>query len=304
MKLARLSYFVAKGETDALSPAVRCRLQGDFIALSQGITHYRLAGPVNGEVVLLVPGLTIPLFYWDRFSTCLHQQGFRTLAYSAYGRGYSDRVQGAYDAGLFVRQLQDLVGALGLAIDHVIATSMGALIAMTLLTEHGFRPKTLTLVGPAGLTGKTALAARIAKVPVIAEVFGRHLARQSILSHIRHNVNTEADAQYLNAMIRDALNYAGTMYSLLSTLRHFPLTAQQTLFDKTGALEIPTLLVWGEDDNITPVNHMPHAQVLLKPEAALVIKACGHMAPLERAEQLSGIVSTFLNNRRLPRRLI
>ncbi|NWA24393.1 alpha/beta fold hydrolase [Pseudomonas gingeri] len=300
MKLKPLSYFIAKGETGKLVAQARNRLQGDFVQLSRGVTHYQLAGPANGEVVLLVPGLTIPLFYWDRFVTRLHEQGFRTLAYSAYGRGYSDRVQDAYGVGLFVQQSQELVSALGLAaVDHVIATSMGALIAMALLAEHGLKPKTLTLVGPAGLTRKKALAARVANIPVIAERFGKHLARQSILSHIHHNVNTEADAQYLKAMVSDALGYEGTMYSLLSTLRNFTLIGQQALFRDMGELAIPTLLVWGADDNITPVVHMQEAKVLLKPMNAAVVRECGHMAPLERPDELSQLFIQFLAQVRL-----
>ncbi|MCK6254655.1 alpha/beta fold hydrolase [Pseudomonas fragi] len=254
MKLKPLSYFIAKGEFGRLTAQARNSLQGDFIQLSHGVTHYQLAGPANGEVVLLVPGLTIPLFYWDRLATRLHEQGFRTLAYSAYGRGYSERVKDAYGAGLFVQQSQELISALGLAtVDHVIATSMGALIAMMLLTEHRLKPTTLTLVGPAGLARKKALATRVASAPVIAEKFGKHLARQSILSHIRHNVKAEADAQYLKAMVSNALNYEGTMYSLISTLRNFPLIEQEVLFRNTGKLALPILLVWGKDDTITPV---------------------------------------------------
>ena len=301
MKLKPLSYFIAKGETGRLTAQARNLLQGDFLQLSHGVTHYQLAGPANGEVVLLVPGLTIPLFYWDRFATRLHEQGFRTLAYSAYGRGYSDRVQDAYGVGLFVQQSRELLSALGLAaVDHVIATSMDALIAMTLLTEHGLKPKTLTLVGPAGLSEKKAIAARVASVPVIAERFGKHLARQSILSHIRHNVNTEADAQYLKAMVSDALNYEGTMYSLLSTLRNFPLIGQQALFRNMGKLSLPTLLVWGENDNITPVVHMQEAQALLNPINSAVVRECGHMAPLERPDELSQLFVQFLSRVSLP----
>ncbi|MFQ6397386.1 hypothetical protein ACLMAJ_28515 [Nocardia sp. KC 131] len=39
---------------------------------------------------MLTPGLTIPLFYGDGLVSELHPRGLRTLAYSAYGRGYSD----------------------------------------------------------------------------------------------------------------------------------------------------------------------------------------------------------------------
>ena len=294
MTLKNLSYFVANGETLKLDASTREHLRGSFIQLSDGITHYEVAGPDDGELVLLIPGMTIPLFYWDRFAKCLHEQGFRTLAYSAYGRGYSDRVQTTYDQSLFTCQLMDLVGQLKLpAVSHVVATSMGALIAMA-LPEGSLKFRTLTLVGPAGLSTEIPFAARLARTPIVAEMFGRSLARKSILSHVNHNVNSESDAEYLKSMILDALDYEGTMYSLLSTLRSFPLVAQQALYRKAAQLGLPILLGWGDEDQITPVSQLSEAQELLKPVKTFVMP-CGHMAPLESPKALSGTVVDFIN---------
>ncbi|MBR7514045.1 alpha/beta hydrolase, partial [Mycobacterium tuberculosis] len=76
-------------------------------------------------LVVLAPGLTVPLLYWDGFADELHRRGFRTLAYSADGRGYSDRVHAVYDDALYVRQLSDLISQLDLAGPwHVVGTSM------------------------------------------------------------------------------------------------------------------------------------------------------------------------------------
>jgi hypothetical protein len=48
-----------------LNPDTRSRLRGSLIPLSDGITHYELTGPDDGELVFLLGGLTVPLFYWD-----------------------------------------------------------------------------------------------------------------------------------------------------------------------------------------------------------------------------------------------
>lgn len=290
-----LTYFIANGETTALNARTRVNLRGGFVELSDGVTHYELRGPLDGELVLLVPGMTIPLFYWDRFAELLHSEGFRTLAYSAYGRGYSDRVQKTYDQSFFTRQLIQLVGKLKLPeVGHIIATSMGALITLS-LPDDQFKPRTLTIVGPAGLTKETPFAVRLAKAPVLAEVFGRNLARNSILSHVASNVKSAPDAEYLKAMILDALNYEGTMYSLLSTLRSFPLVSQQSLFCKASQSQIPLLLGWGDEDQITPISQFNEAQALLNPDKSFVLP-CGHMAPLESPNAMCEIVVDFMNH--------
>jgi pimeloyl-ACP methyl ester carboxylesterase len=101
-----IRYFVARGETARLDGAARTTLRGSYVSLADGITHYELTGPDGGELIVLIPGITIPLFYWDRLVEPLHAEGFRTLAFSAYGRGYSDRARATYDESLFVGQLE------------------------------------------------------------------------------------------------------------------------------------------------------------------------------------------------------
>ena len=136
-----MKYFVAAGEDRRLDAATRRSLRGSYIRLSDGVTHYELTGPDGGDVAVLAGGLTIPLFYWDELAAELHNRGLRTLAYSGYGRGYSDRIVARYDQALFVRQLSELIEHLELrAPRHVVGTSMGALIAMAYVSQHVDRP--------------------------------------------------------------------------------------------------------------------------------------------------------------------
>jgi len=63
-----MKYFTVASENRHLDDITRGRLRGSFIELSDGVTHYELRGPKEGALVVLVPGLTIPLFYWDAFA--------------------------------------------------------------------------------------------------------------------------------------------------------------------------------------------------------------------------------------------
>ncbi|MDT5069703.1 MAG: hypothetical protein QOK02_5858, partial [Mycobacterium sp.] len=60
-----MKYFTVSSESRRLDDLTRRQLRGSFIELSDGVTHYELRGPEEGALVVLVPGLTIPLFYWD-----------------------------------------------------------------------------------------------------------------------------------------------------------------------------------------------------------------------------------------------
>jgi hypothetical protein len=60
-----IRYFVARGETARLDDAARATLGGSFVRLSGGVTQYELTGSDDGELIVLIPGITIPLSYWD-----------------------------------------------------------------------------------------------------------------------------------------------------------------------------------------------------------------------------------------------
>jgi pimeloyl-ACP methyl ester carboxylesterase len=296
-----MNYFAAPGEDRKLGPLPRKALRGSFIELSDGVTHYELAGPDAGELVVLIGGLTIPLFYWDKAAAELQRRGFRTLAYSCYGRGYSDRVNARYDESLFARQLAELTRAVGAAPFHLVGTSMGALIAMHHARRHPDTLATLSLAGPAGLGSKPALPPWIARSDMLTRFVARSLGRRMLMKHLGHNVADPRSATELGAMIEDAFRYEGSVFAVFSTLQNFGLAGRASLYEATATLQIPTLLLWGRQDRVTPVAQLDEARRLLRPTRCHVIESCGHMAPLERpqevADQIAGLAAHRVKSR-------
>ncbi len=300
-----MKYFVAAGEDRRIDAVSRRDLRGSYIQLSDGVTHYELTGPADGDVVVLAGGLTIPLFYWDEMAVELHSHGFRTLAYSGYGRGYSDRVVARYGQALFVRQLRELVESLAVPTPcHVVGTSMGALIAMAYVSQYLSSTATLTLIGPAGLGNRPQaqklLLANDTLAGAIAMRFGRHLLER----HLGHNVADPDCAAALASMVGDAYRYEGSIYAFFETLQHFPLFDRVDLYRHAGTVPVPKQLIWGCDDHVTPIAKASEVCKLLQPVRYHVVDNCGHMAPFERpilvAEQLAAFYETFHTDRLNP----
>jgi pimeloyl-ACP methyl ester carboxylesterase len=289
-----MKYFVALGEERRLDAATRQSLRGSFIPLSDGVTHYELAGPEDGDLVVLIGGLTIPLFYWDAMARELHAHGLRTLAYSCYGRGYSDRVRARYDEALFVRQLAEITRKLspGARI-HLVGTSMGALIAMAYAAQHAGTLATLTFAGPAGLAEKAAMPPWLTRRDRLSAFVGRWLGRRILKKHLGHNVRDPQRAAELASMVLDAYQYEGSMFSLFSTLQNFSFVSRTELYRGVQALRVPKLLMWGDNDQVTPITQMETARSLLLPQHCHVIRDCGHMAPYERPKEVAEKISTL-----------
>jgi pimeloyl-ACP methyl ester carboxylesterase len=288
-----MRYFVARGESRPLDASARAGQRGQFATLSDGVTHYELAGPGDGPLVVFVPGLTIPLGFWDGVLRPLHDQGLRTLTYSGYGRGYSDRLRVRFDRPLFVRQLAELIGLVGADRTHLVGTSMGALIALAYARDPASQLASLTLCGPAGLSDQRNPVARLPEQ--VAPLVGRYLLRRQLLAHLTHNVRGAQDAARLRSLVLEGFAFEGSMYALLSTLMRFPLTGQRELFDARTAALPPTLLLWGDEDHVTPVDAYPQAQTLVRPAREHLFEQCGHMAPFERPAEFASQLATFIS---------
>jgi pimeloyl-ACP methyl ester carboxylesterase len=290
-----MKYFVAQGEDRRLDAASRSGLRGAFVALSDGVTHYELAGPANGDVVVLVGGLTIPLFYWDSVAAMLHAAGLRTLAYSGYGRGYSDRPATRYDDALFIRQVAELIQALGLrGRHHIVGSSMGALTAMGFVSAYPATAATLTISGPAGLASKPAALRWLLVNDWLAGVFAKHFGHRWLEHHEGANLGDRTRVAELSAMIRDAYRYEGSLYALFSTLQSFGLFDRAALYQEIAELPVPTMLIWGRDDQVTPIDKLDTARALLRPVQCHVIE-CGHMVPFERPEEAVSKILSFMD---------
>ncbi|MBF6180044.1 alpha/beta fold hydrolase [Nocardia otitidiscaviarum] len=290
-----MKYFVTAGEDRSLDPDTRAELRGRFLPCHDGITHYELTGPAGGELVVLIGGLTIPLFYWDQLVARLHDHGFRTLAYSGYGRGYSDRIASTYDEALFLRQLTDLLDGLGLGDEprHVLGTSMGALVAMAHVEQHVHRTVSLTLVGPAGLEPRPPAGAALLRHELLGRQFAKRLGRRLLERHLSHNVRDPQQSRELTAMVRDCYRYEGSLYSFFATIADFPLAARHDLYRRTSHSPVPTMLVWGDTDNVTPITRFDEVRTLLAPAEAHVITDCGHMASYEQPGLVAQYFTSF-----------
>ncbi|WP_067462805.1 alpha/beta fold hydrolase [Nocardia amamiensis] len=288
-----MKYFVVPGETRQLDQATRAELRGDFIECGDGITHYEMAGPDGGEVVVFAGSLTTPLFYWDQLAGELHSRGFRTVAYSPYGRGYSDRVRATYDEALFVRQIVDLTQRLDLAEPfHLVGASMGALVAMAFAQRHTDRIATFTLAGPAGLQPTPAFA-RLLRQEMLGTFLAKKLGSKMLDRHLSHNVRDPQQSAALTAMVRECYQFEGSIYALAATIADFPLGGRQDLYRRTGTLPFPKMLLWGDEDQVTPITSFDEVSALFAPAEAHIVSPCGHMVPYEEPARMSLLFTAF-----------
>ncbi len=286
-------YAARNQEWEELTDSVRTKAPGKFVRLPDGFVHYELAGPADGETVVLVHGFSTWSFTWDATFHALVDSGFRVLRYDLYGRGYSDRPAVVYDKDLFDRQLFGLLTVLDIH-DRVdlVGNSMGGLITTTFAARHPEKVRMLTLIDPAffflervpfplGIPLAGDYVGRVFAVPFIAK------AQTKDFKHPERFI--EYDRTY-----RLQMRYKGFSRAILSTIRSLPSWNAVEDFKLVNTTDIPVLLVWGREDRTVPLAVSDRVREIAPRAEFHVIDDAAHMPHYERPETVNPIIIRFL----------
>lgn len=268
-------------ERGPLDATARDGVSGEFVALSRGVTHYDVAGPDSGRVVVLVHGFSVPSYIWDSTSTALAAAGFRVVRYDLYGRGWSDRPDDAYDGAMYDQQLDELLDALGIdePID-LVGLSFGGFVTAHYTGSHAARVRTLTLVDPVATS--TKMPALLSQ-PVMGEwiwqvtqVPGMADGQMSDFLH-PEKFPTWVD-QY-----RPQMRYEGFGRSLLRTAQAMSRTSFDSLYARVSATRVPVLLVWGKQDATLPIAMADVVRTAIPAVEFFPVDSAGHLPHIEQA---------------------
>jgi len=201
-----------------------------------------------------------------------------------YGRTTrSDWIMGVHDAAAwvswFVRDLHistplDVIGcSLGGWICAVMAIAAPHVInRMVLVGAMGIKPDRGEIFDYFLESGMTGLR-RAFHRPDRSSEFGRYFGHEWTAEE------TDRIEQHREMTCRIA--WKPYMHSL--TLRHF-----------LPAIPVPTLLIWGEHDAITPINSGEIYHQEIRNSRLKVINDCGHMPEMEKPEEFVDVVGEFL----------
>jgi pimeloyl-ACP methyl ester carboxylesterase len=280
-------------ERKELTDAVRAKAGGSYVTLSDGVTHYELAGPADAQTVVLVHGFSVPYYIWDPMFEGLARAGFRVLRYDMYGRGYSDRPDVRYDAELFDRQLVDLLAALKIATPVDIAgLSMGGPITVTFAVRHPEKVRSILLFDPAVKAVQPELALRLPGVGEFdMQVFKMRHAAQDQLNDFAHPDRFPGwPARY-----RTQMHYGGFRRALLSTIRYYEPRDKVPDFLQYGRSGKAALLVWGKEDKTTPFAELSAMARQAIPQAEFhAIDDAGHIPFMEQPDTVIPLTVEFL----------
>ncbi len=305
-----LDHLFAHLEPDELNDARRAQAEGAFISLSEGICHYeRLLPPrraddspadpepgaAPNDWIVLIHGFSTPSFIWDPIIPALLDLRLGVLRYDLFGRGYSDRPSGPYTIHRFVRQLRELLDALDLRQPlHLVGLSMGGPIAARFAAAHPERVRSLILIAPAGAQAVTLWPVWLARLPLLPELLLALLGEGRWLERLASDLFHPSLVERFGARYRSQIRIRGFRRALLSTVRSGMLGSFLETYRQVGISGIPTLLLWGTDDQAVPIWQSQHLLQVLPQAEFHPIEGAGHLPYHERPEMVQTILADFL----------
>lgn len=271
-----------------------------FVSLPDGArVHYRIRGAADAPTLVLLHGSNASLFTWEPWSKTLSDK-FRVVSLDLPGHGLTGPVPN-HDSStkamaLFVAEFADKIGLQKFAL---AGNSMGGGVAARFAEMYPDRVTALILVDAGGMQSKMGdripLAFQLLRMPwlqsVMANIDPRPLAQEGLNKAIvRKAVLTEQ-------MIDLYSDMALLQGSRAATFERFNQRDDDPGYvkDHIGALKMPVLILWGEQDHLIPVA-AAHAWNTAIPGSKLVIyPATGHI-PMEEVADLSAAdVRKFLS---------
>ncbi len=285
-------------EKKVIDNALRENVEGDFVLLPSGYTHYEISNPTAIETVVLVHGFSVPMFIWEPTFRFLTENGYRVLRYDLFGRGYSDRPKAKYNLDFFAAQLHDLLNALNITEPiNLFGLSMGGPITATFTAQHPERVKKLALFDPAGGDEiPRSLTLKLMEIPLLGELMMGLFGKQSLIKGIAADFYDEELIAYFTKRYAPQLDYQGFGRAILMTIRNDALRNALPTYRKVGELEIPKLLVWGRDDQTVPYDQAAKVVASLPGVRFETIQNSGHIPHYEDADQVNPIILDFLKS--------
>lgn len=290
-----LTWRAGDPERVRLDEEARRAAPGRHVRLADGVTHFEVAGPDTGRVVVLAAGFSVPAYIWDSLYQGLADSGFRVVRYDYYGRGWSDRVDAAYDQDLFVRQLAGLLDSLRISGPVDLAgLSFGGAIVTSFIARHPERVRTLLYLDPVFNTGRPLRPEeRAAWRWSLHMVLGGGSERMAV-GQLDDFLHPERHPDWADRY-RVQQRFEGTRESLRRSRAAIALAPHQgAQLRRLGAGALPVLVVWGREDRVAPFESSRKLLAAIPRATFVPVDSAAHLPHLERPRVVLPAVVGFL----------
>jgi pimeloyl-ACP methyl ester carboxylesterase len=257
-----------------------------------------------GPEVLLVHGLGSNMLVWTRVVGALSGT-HRVVAIDLPGYGQSQKASYQYSMAFFARVVDRVIDRLGMRRPVIVGHSMGGQIAVTHALMFPGRASALVLAAPAGFEefepGEASWMAE-----VVSKEFLKATLPDAAYANLANNFSGDVPREALfmwrhRVQIIDGPEFDDYAYA---NARSIVAMLRGPVAKRLSELDLPVLVVFGEDDRLipNPALHGGNTRDVaeagarkLKRAHLMMLKRTGHLLQLESPGPFLACVMDFLN---------
>ncbi|HXX27840.1 MAG TPA: alpha/beta fold hydrolase [Terriglobales bacterium] len=236
----------------------------------------------QGPAVILLHGLGAVKEIWTANWEAL-SAGHHVYALDQIGFGHSDKPLLEYKIATWVDFLHGFMQSENIHQATLVGNSLGGWIALEFAAQHPEMVDRLVLVDSAGLAwGQGG--------PVIDLNPSSIAGWRTLLEALFYDKKMVSDQFVLRVFTDHMRNNDG--YTIERALAGFALAQFED--DKLGSIHLPTLVVWGREDELISVTRAEKFRNGIPGAKLVVFEQCGHVPQLEKPDDFNRAVLDFL----------
>jgi len=255
-----------------------------------GVTiHYDMFGRRNGEPVLLIQGLGADSRGWLLQRPAIGSR-YRGIVFDNRGVGRSGKPVGSYDLEQMAADAVSVLDAAGIESAHVIGASMGGVIAQIMAVRYPERVRSLVLA----CTACRHLGWRRELLEEWAAVAQARGMRSFASENMRWLVGPRALRRFWPAFgVLTPLAISAPAHSFVSQVNAI-LDMDDSVRDLLHTIEVPTLVLVGSQDILTPQADAEEIAELIPDSELAIVQGAAHGFMVEAFGAFNRLVMEFL----------
>ncbi len=268
-----------------------------FMAVDDLVIHYRDEG--TGPTLVLLHGVASSLHTWDDWVERLAPH-YRILRIDLPGHGLTglDPTVERYEIAYMIDKLEKFLNKLSIDDIYLAGNSLGGYISWNYALHRPDRVKKMVLLDAAGFPQDMPFIMNFTALPVIGEIAGVAMPKIFVDMNINaafgdsDKVTDELQQRYFDLTMRQ-----GNREALVNVFRTMKEQSQNPhLGDRVKEITIPTLLMWGDQDEWVPLEIMQQFHQALANSQTIVYEGVGHMPmeelPVQTSRDAHGFFTT------------